>query len=381
VGRAGPFAPPHPRIVVEPVRRPYADHLASLAAAGGDAPDVALDSGPYLDSHRTSRLLLDLSPLAASARLDLGRYWTDSSFRPSDGALAAFPLWVDADVLYYNRDLFAAAKLAEPTDAWTWDEFLATAERLSEGKPGQMTRWGALLVNDIQGGWGSFVASNGGDFLDVAARKTALGGNVASVALRFVRDAIVAHHAAPGPSEQNAVTGAGRSDPFLDGTVAMFPGGSWLMGSVLAGARFSWDVAPLPRAPRTGRASPTFAAQPIVISGATPHPDEAWAFLGYLIGLGAQRAIAKGKARLPALKEVASDPASGYAIPPPARVAVVAASLSSAHDLQFLPGWGAWRSAVVAALEPAFDERADFDSALEQAIADGDAALARAPTG
>lgn len=380
---ASDYGRANPRVVVETVRQPYARHLETLAVGGssGNGLDVALDSGEVLETHRAAGRLLDLAPLARRDQVDLARYWTDPSTRLNNSALSALPLWIDADVVFYNRDLFAAAKLAEPGDAWTWTDYLAAAERLSDGKPGQMTRWGALVVNDVSGGWGSFVASNGGDFLDPATRKTALGSPAASAALRFVRDAIVAHHAAPRPSEQSALTGVGQTDPFLNGAVAMLFGGSWLMGGLVRSATFHWDVAPLPRAPTTNRSAPTFAAQPAVIARTTRAPDEAWAFLRSLIGPDAQRAIARAKARLPSLKDVASDATSGYAVPPPVRVVVVPTSLASAHDLQFLPGWSAWRSAVVAALEPAFDARADFDAALQQAIADGNMALEKGKSG
>lgn len=375
---ANAFGQLHPGVVVEPVRQPYATHLARLlaGAASGASVDVALDSGPYLPAHQAGRVLLDLSPLAASDRLDLGRYWTDPSTRKIDGAQPALPLWVDADLLYYNRDRFAASKVAVPTDAWTWTDLLSAARGLSEGKPGQMTRWGLLLVDDVQGGWGSFVTSNGGSFVDLSARRTSLSGPAATEALRFVRDAIIEDHVAPRPSEQDAITQAGERNPFLDQTVAMLPGGSWLMGTILKSARFGWNVARIPRAPRTGASAPTYAVQPVVIPRATAYPTEAWAFLRSLLEPAAQGAIAREKARLPALQETAADASAGYATPPPSGIGNVVASLASARDLQFLPGWPAWRSAVVAALEPAFDGRADFADALRTAVAEGDAALA-----
>lgn len=375
---ANAFGQLHPRVVVEPIRQPYATHLARLGAgaASGSGFDVALDSGPFLLAHSAGRILLDLGPLATSDHLDPDRYWADSSTRKIDGSQPALPLWVDADLLYYNRDRFAARQVAAPTDAWTWNDLLSAARALSEGKPGQMTRWGLLLVDDVPGGWGSFVTSNGGAFVDPATRKTALSSSSASEALRFVRDAIIEHHVAPRPSEQDVITRAGRRNPFLDETVAMLPGGSWLMGTILKSATFGWGVTRVPRAPRTGASAPTYAAQPVVIPRATAYPTEAWTFLRGLLEPAAQGAIAREKARLPALKEAAADASVGYATAPPSGIGPVVASLANARELQFLPGWPAWRSAVVAALDPGFDGRADFAEALQNAVTEGDRALA-----
>src|SRR5205807_9209388 len=108
-----------------------------------------------------------------------------------------------------------------------------------------------LLVNDLIGGWGSIVASNGGTWLDATAHRATFDAPAVE-ALQWIADAIHVHHVAPDPLEQQQLTRAGERDPFLAGDVALLPTGTWEIPAALAQATFRWDVLPLPRAPRTG---------------------------------------------------------------------------------------------------------------------------------
>ena len=46
-----------------------------------------------------------------------------------DGSVYGFPRDISVEVLYYNKDIFDEAGVAYPDDTWTWDDFLAAAER------------------------------------------------------------------------------------------------------------------------------------------------------------------------------------------------------------------------------------------------------------
>jgi multiple sugar transport system substrate-binding protein len=372
------FARGDPRIVVETVTTPFATHFARLAKGfvAGNAADVFVDSGLFFDDQVKAGVLLDLTDRIDAARLDLALYWTEPSSQPVAGRRLALPLWAATDVLYYNRDHFASAKLPEPSASWTWTSLLDAASKLTVGKPGETTRWGVYFVNDVQGGWGSFVASNGGSWLDPVARKTTLGEAGSAEALRFVADAILVHHVAPRPTEQQALTRVGQVDPFLAGRVSLFPSGTWEMPPLLAGAKFGWDVASLPKSPGAGQSTSVGSVQPGAIARVSPHPDEAWQFLTFLTGPDAQRLLARGKARIPALKSVAADPA-GYAAPPPTNASIVPKVMDGFRDLAFVPNWQAWRAAVLADLDPAFDGQVALADALAKATSDGDAALAK----
>ncbi len=370
------FGQTTPRIAVAQDVAPFGEHFAKLrsAFAAGNPPDAFVESGAYAYRHLADQALRDLRPFLARDGPPLDRYWSEPLTGVIDGHQFAVPLWAAVELIYLNRDRFAEVGVSPPTADWTWDTLLAAATRLTEGKPGEIRRWGLLVVNDLVGGWGSFVASNGGQWLDLATGRTRFDP-AAAEALGWIVEAMNVRHVAPRPIEQQRLTGAGQLDPFLSGAVAMFATGTWEMPSALAQARFQWDVQRLPRAPRRDRSSTVGSVQPGSIARQSAHPDDAWRLLRFLLEPETQRAWASGKIRLPSSKEVAADANAGYATPPPTGAPLAAAAMGDARDLQFTVNWQDWRAAVVAALAPAFAGEMPLAEALARATTAGDAAL------
>ena len=54
-----------------------------------------------------------------------------------DGQLYGIPRDNSTGVLYYNKDLFAAAGVREPTADWAWDQLLAAAKQLTSLERGK----------------------------------------------------------------------------------------------------------------------------------------------------------------------------------------------------------------------------------------------------
>lgn len=355
---------------------PFGTHFERLeaASASGTSPDVFVDSGAYYYDHLASGLPLDLAPLATVGGFDAARFWTDPVTQSASGQLRAVPLWCVAELVFVNLGALARKGVSLPTAAWSWDDLLALATKLTEGKAGEVRQWGTLFVNELPGGWGSFVASNGGSWIELPARKTSID-SAAVEALQWLVDAIHVHHVAPDPMEQQRLTRAGQIDPFVNGDIPLLLNGTWEMPDALTGARFQWDVLPLPRAPRTGMSVSLAATQPGCVAKQSAHPAEAWQFLRFLLRPEVQTAWSTGKVRLPSLRSVAADPTTGYASVPPGHSSFAAGALTSARDYQFTTRWQQFRAAVVGALAPAFVGRVLLADAVAQATSDGDTAL------
>jgi multiple sugar transport system substrate-binding protein len=360
------------RIVVDVVTLPFSTHFERLqtSLATGEAPDVFVSSGAYFVRHATDSRLLDLSSRAQADAVTLDQYWTDPVTRPWGGQLLSVPLWTSAEVVYLNLDQLRQVGAPLPPESWTWDDLLALAKRLTIGKPGEIVRWGLLVVNDLVGGWGGFATSNGGTWLDPVARKTTLDSATVE-ALRWLRDAMLVQHVAPRPIEQQSLTRGGTVDPFLNGAVALFSTGTWELAAALAQAHFQWALARLPRAPRTGLSASPQSVQPGCAFRGTRHPDESWQLLRLLTSDDAQRRWNIGKLRIPSLKSLASE----FGTPPPANAGAAVTALSNATDLRFTINWQVFRSAILQALEPAFDGTTELDVAIAAATRAGDAAL------
>jgi multiple sugar transport system substrate-binding protein len=361
-----------PNVIVRADVLPFRAHFDRLQAGApaGDVPDVFVSSGAYFYRQASDQQLLDLSTRSAADNWRLDEFWTDPVTRPMSGQQLSLPLWASTEVAFVNRDRVAAAGGPTLTDTWSWLDLLDLAKRLTVGKPGEVSHWGLLIVNDIQGGWGSFATSNGGSWLDSATRKSTLGTATAE-ALRWVSDAMLVHHVAPRPLEQQRLTGAGTIDPFLAGTVSILPNGTWEMASALQSAHFSWDIVHLPRSPRTNQSVSPASSQPGCAARESRYPDLAWSFLRYLVGPDVQRRWTNGKLRIPTLKSATSS----YGTAPPANAAAAVAALTNAADLRFTTNWQPFRTAILSALEPALNGLASLDDAIALATQAGDAAL------
>lgn len=370
----------HQSVVVQEEVQSFGEHIAALRQgfAAGNPPDVFLISGPDLVDQAAAKTLLDLTSLVNRDSIDLTRFWTSPQTRAIGGQQLALPLWCEVDLIYVNHDLFGKAQVGSLSADWTWSDLLATASKLTVGKPGEVTQWGLLIVNDIQGGWGGFVSSNGGRWLDATTGKTALAGPAVD-ALQWVVDAINQHHVAPGPRAQAEIAQGGTVDPFLDGKVGMFVNGTWEMPQLLTSAHFPWDVLPLPRAPKTNQSASVADAQPGAIARASSVGESAWEFLGFLVSTASQRVWAHNKVRLPSLVSVAADASAGYATTPPTRAASVGDALTSAQDLEFRANWQAFRNALTVGLQPAFDGDQPLGDVLPVARTAADKALGAPP--
>jgi trehalose/maltose transport system substrate-binding protein len=102
------------------------------------------------------------------------------------GALHALPWYIDAGMLYYRKDLLAAAGLAVPT---SWSELVTAAQKLTgSGKVADGFNWQAkqaeVLVCDLV----EFIGSNGGAILAPDGKTVTIADPKAVEAVQFMAD-------------------------------------------------------------------------------------------------------------------------------------------------------------------------------------------------
>ena len=368
--------------IVQPEVSSFGIHFQNLqqSFAAGNPPDVFVTSGAFFDDQRQTNALVDLGQRMTIDGIDLTSFWSEPIVEPINGQLYALPLWAAVDLVLLNLDRLSAAGVDVPVDGWTWSTYLVGAQKATIGKPGEISRWGTLIVNDFQAGWGSFITTNSGHWLD--SNRHLSFDRAATEALRWVADAMLVHHVAPTPTEQHALTRGGTLDPFLSGNVAFFPTGTWEIPAALAQATFKWDVVAMPRATASGNSFALGSVQPGALAQKGQQIDLAWQFLTFILGRESQKRLAGGKIRLPALKEVAQDSVTGYSTTPPVHATVAVQAMANARDLQFTSNWQALRGDVVSALDRAFDGRISLDEGIAAAVLAGNVALAQtAPIG
>ncbi|WP_043346592.1 ABC transporter substrate-binding protein [Beutenbergia cavernae] len=106
--------------------------------AGGNAPDIAaVNFVPERVDYAQRGALLDLTPYVESGALDLSGY-DDATIdygRTGDG-LYGLPTSISTQAVLVNTDVFDEYGLEVPADDWTWDEFIALSNGVTEATGG-----------------------------------------------------------------------------------------------------------------------------------------------------------------------------------------------------------------------------------------------------
>lgn len=202
-------------------------------------------------AHYKRDLLLNVQPLMGQ-----GDSITDPAKYPVnlyepwkfDGQnMYAVPENVQTVVFFYNKDIFDQAGAEYPNESWTWDDVIATAQRLTVRDGDRVTQWG-MDIGTLGVWWGLQALSWAQDsaFFDKVIEPTKFQmSEPANInTLRFVQDLIWKHQVAPNTAQRAAV---GQDvGVFQSGRTAMIPDGSWSIAGFSA-LPFKWDVAPLPK--------------------------------------------------------------------------------------------------------------------------------------
>jgi ABC-type glycerol-3-phosphate transport system substrate-binding protein len=203
-----------------------------------------------------------------------------------DGVQYALPYDVGPWLVYYNRDKFAAAGIAEPALDWTFDDFKAAAVALTEGENfGYATQAFDYVAGPIALGAEYFNDANQFDLTN-AGYVDAVGKYADLTAVDKVSPVFA--------SGSGAITGSGR---FASGNAAMYIDGPWVLLNTKDSVDFKMGVAPLPRG--AGESRFITAGSGWGVAAASQHKEEAFKALTVLTGPKAAEILASAGRALP----------------------------------------------------------------------------------
>jgi ABC-type glycerol-3-phosphate transport system substrate-binding protein len=347
----------------------------------GDVPDVFhYEAVNTVDFARRGNLA-DLGPLLSdSLRADvLDVAW--ETVRTGDGAVTGVPFLLDAFVVLYNRELFERAGVEPPTvgEPWTWAQLRRAARRLTRDTDGdgETDQWGAAfglrnssnIVLNLSLGFGGGYFRHGGDGVRVEV------GPAEKALLRTIHDMM--HRDRTAPTAGVGMSGTDLIPGFLDGDYAMLVGiGSWARQQVVENAPdgFAWGVLPPPSA-RTQRQGAN--AQTLSIPAASPHREEAMAFIEFFLSSQNMTRLARSDWMIPARRSsiaaLASEPeAHGWTT-----------TLAVANDLvrgpwMGVPGLTEWKGRIATpTFQEVFSGRLSIDAAAARIEDDSERILGR----
>ncbi len=233
---------------VEVQKMPWSTYFDKLIAAiaAGDPPDVFVLHFSELASYAEMGALLPLNPYLEGDRPLVPREdritsaWERCYYQ---GTPYGLPLDVHLLGLYYNKALFDKAGLPYPsaTDPLSGDEMLRLAKKLTvdEDDDGVPETWGFTFSGAPFRNFTSLLWQFDGDLLSPDLREPAIASPQGHAALQWMVDCVMKYRVSPRPE------GLDTWQYFLQGRVAMFVEGCWVLNGLKRNARFPWGVAPL----------------------------------------------------------------------------------------------------------------------------------------
>lgn len=282
------FETTHPGVVVETYHFDPGEYMTEVQAlrARGEGPDVGYLSGGYTLQWASEGKVLDLTEMFR-ADPDLNGRLSDTFYYFAPGRTLGTNTAVEITLLFYNKALFDEAGLAYPParaeEAWTWDQFVVAAKRLTTDvygnhpddpgfDPMRVDVYG-LSFGTEHWSWTDyypFIYSNGGQIVDEAGTRLMLDSPEAIEAIQKLQDLLWVHHVAPTPFEAERRP---KGDvQFQTQKVAMVISGQWKLLDYAAMTDLKLGVAVLPKLkePKT-----LILGSPTVIFADTRHREAA----------------------------------------------------------------------------------------------------------
>jgi multiple sugar transport system substrate-binding protein len=284
------FEDAHPNIHVTVVGNITDDKINQALRAGGDnAPDVVSsfttdNVGKFCASH----VFADLAPFLEASGIDAETTFPKPllEYTQFEGDRCTLPLLSDAYGVYYNKDAFAAAGIAEPPK--TLSEFEDDAIKLTQTDGDSFSQLGFMPnFHGYESTATHFAAQWGATYFD-ADGKSMVATDPGFAAMFEWQKHMVEALGGFAKLEQYRTTFGdefGDGNPFMTGQVAMAIDGEWRAGMIDdAGVGFEYGVAPFPvpddQADTYGKGY--LSGTIIGIASTSTKQNAAWEFVKYL---------------------------------------------------------------------------------------------------
>ena len=348
------FKKAHPGVEVVLQSAPYGEYITKLLTqfSAGLAPDVMAVNAEQMVSFASRNIFVDLKPyLDKDPSIKLADFYPEAiDHYTYNGLLTALPRDIaPVAVIYYNKKKFDEAGLPYPKDDWTYEEFLATAQKLTQkGTGSKAVQYG--FVDDYTN-WMAWTYAFGGSLVDNEKKPTlcTLDSPEAIAGVQFRADMMLKWGVAPSPSNLTAMGGMDASDLFLNGTAAMFHSGIWVTPKFRQAKKFNWDVVEFPKGPKGHRGFPLSAAG-YGIDKTCKNPDMAYELVKFLAGEVGQKYMAATGLTQPAIKSLAKSPVFLDGLDPKSKGFLVEA-VKDGHYQPLDPNIDEWTKRVQAELD------------------------------
>lgn len=250
-----------------------------LLFASNTAPDVVFMNNLYLPVY--AEFLEEMPPqnVYYSQALEALSY---------EGKLYAIPRDVSNLVIFYNKDMFDKKGISYPSSDWTFDDFLKTAQKLTDDNT-----FGVSFEEDPLF-YLPYLMSEGGGILPDEINKPE-----SQKALKFYADLRNKYHVAPKKVESASAT---MAQMFLQERLGMYISGRWMVPKLSEEAPFDWDIVQFPRGSKGSVVQ--LDASGWAIAKSSKHKKEALQFINYLASKESSEKFTKSGLIIPARVDV-----------------------------------------------------------------------------
>ncbi|MGH2543378.1 MAG: ABC transporter substrate-binding protein [Ardenticatenaceae bacterium] len=282
-----------------------------------------------------------------------------------NGQLMCIPQNLSSLVVYYNKELFDAAGVPYPSDDWTWEEFLETAQALTKDTDGdgQTDQYGLGTEPSIFR-VAPFIWQNGGQLVDDLENPTrlAIDSPAAREAIQWYVDLQVKHHVVPNAEAEEAEDSESR---FQNGRTAMFLNSRRATPSFREITAFDWDVAALPQ--HKERAG-ILHSDAYCMPSSADEKDAIWKFIEFANSHEGQTVVVASGRTVPSLKSVAESEAFLDPNAKPVNSRVFLDTVPVIRGVPVIPGWVDIEETTGEELERAFYGDVSVDEMIDTAI-------------
>ncbi|CAG0934807.1 hypothetical protein TFLX_03677 [Thermoflexales bacterium] len=347
-------------IIHIPDQGEYRKRLGADFAAGTPANVVLINYRRYAGLAQKGALVSLQAYLDRSTLLKAGDFYAES-IQPYiwRKEVMCIPQNISSLVVYYNKALFDAAGVPYPKSDWTWDDFLSTAQALTNPANDQYGVGAEPSLIRVA----PFIWQNGGELVaNPLAARLLVDSAEAREAIQWFVDLQVKHHVVP---DAVAAKSEDLESRFSNGRLGMYLDSRRVVPTFRAITAFEWDVAPLPQGKFPAG---ILHADAYCLTSATPDKDAAWKFIEFANSVEGQQIIAATGRTVPSLKSVAESAAFLDPNAKPASSQVFLDVIPALRALPVLNNWVDIEETANAELERAFYGTASVDDVIKAMV-------------
>lgn len=245
------------------------DTKISAGMGSGDAPDVMYmwDYPSYYKGLEP----LDSYIEKEGAEYKSNFYDTLWSYNSLDGATYGIPVGFTTHCLFYNKDLFKQAGVAEPTNDWTWDDVKEASKQISEKLDG--IKGFSFQMKPDPYDFEMYLWSNGSSYVDQDGNLEGRLNSEQSVqVLQMFQEMEKEGYAVA--TEQTG------TDEFRAGQTAMYVYGSWAIDSLNTDG-VNYGVVTIPSFAGQEKSKSILSSSGVSISKDCKNKEAAWEFVKF----------------------------------------------------------------------------------------------------